>query len=201
MTSPNCRLFLVAPGEGDPIRLVDCLAAALAAGDVASLLIPADAGAVGIARMLTPAAQEGDVAVLIETDAGLARDLGADGVEVSAGLAAYRDARATLGSEHIVGAECGRNRHLAMELAEAGADYVRFDAFSAGPGDECLGQWWAELFEVPCVSGLPLDAEDVARAAAIGIDFVRPADAMWQSPEAAGKVITQATRAIAGAGQ
>ncbi len=199
MTLPNCRLFLVAPGSGDPIQLRSCLEAAFEAGDIASLLITAEAGKSENARMLTPVAQDGDVAVLIANNADLAIELKADGVEVIGQTAAYRDARAVLGSDHIVGAECGANRHLAMELADAGADYIRLDAFAAGPGDDCLGHWWAEVFEVPCVAGLPLSAEDITQAAAFGVEFIRPADEMWQSPEMARAIVEQAMAAITGA--
>jgi hypothetical protein len=37
---------------------------------------------------------------------------------------AYDAARKVLGASAIVGADCGASRHFAMEMAEAGADYV-----------------------------------------------------------------------------
>ena len=199
MTSPNCRLFLVAPGDGDSARLEACLSAAMAAGDIASLLISAGAHARNIADALTPVAQDGDVAVLIESDIALAMEVDADGVEVTGGLSLYHDARAALGKARIVGADANADRHRAMEMAEAGADYVRIDIFADGPGDQPLGQWWAELFEVPCVSRAPLSTEQIVQAVRDGVDFVRPADELWLSPDKAASIVADAMAAIGSA--
>ena len=38
-----------------------------------------------------------------------------------------------VGPDRIVGVTCHDSRHLAMEAAEAGADYVAFGAFFAPP--------------------------------------------------------------------
>jgi thiamine-phosphate pyrophosphorylase len=204
MTLPTCRLFLVTPGSGDPSVWTDCLRAALAAGDVASLLItPTEQPAImrTAAELLLPVAQAGDVAVLIEGNTDLVRSLDADGLEVGPDLKSYRQARLDLGSDVAVGAFCGADRHRAMELAEAGADYVRLDPFCAGPGDETLIAWWAQLFEVPCVAAGPLTADDIRKVAASGADFVQPDDRMWVSPAAADEVIAGAVKAIADATQ
>ena len=58
----------------------------------------------------------------------LAAELGCDGVHVGQEDASYAEARAAC-PDGIVGVTCHDSRHLAMEAAEAGADYVAFGAF------------------------------------------------------------------------
>ena len=91
----------------------------------------------------------------------------------------YAEARDVLGTRYIVGAMTGASRHDAMELAEAGADYIGFDLDNSAGGDDAARMlrlervgWWAEIFEVPCVA---FDARDVADAHELrraGADFV-----------------------------
>jgi thiamine-phosphate pyrophosphorylase len=194
MQLPNCRLFLVAPSSGDPQALAACLSAALAAGDAASLLLPAEQPLV---QALMEVAREHDVAVLIDEDAEMARSMDADGVHLSAADASYALARAQVGSDRIVGADCQSSRHRAMELAEAGADYVMLDQTFELAAGETLIAWWASVMEVPCVAKHPADARAIAELARAGADFVRPADDMWTSPEQATAVIRDANSAIA----
>jgi thiamine-phosphate pyrophosphorylase len=149
----------------------DRLAAALAAADIASVLIRpsgVDALDVATARPLVEMAQKAGAAALIEDDAELARTLRADGVHLTASgdpAEAYETARSILGGRFIVGADTGGSRDDAMTLAEIGADYVAFGVDAGGPEmrDE-LCQWWAEIFEVPVVA---LDVATPEEAAAL----------------------------------
>jgi thiamine-phosphate pyrophosphorylase len=199
MTLPKCRLFLVAPASGNADLLADCFAAAVAAGDVASLLIT-DPGEPGLmqqtAKRLLPLAHAGDTAVLIENDHKLAKALGADGLEIDADIKALKDHRAAAGTDLAIGVNCGDDRHLAMEMAEAGADYIRISPFAPGPGDEPLITWWSQLFEIPSVTEEALTCEQITEAARLGADFVRPGDDMWTSAERATEIITKAMSAI-----
>jgi thiamine-phosphate pyrophosphorylase len=193
MTAPQCRLFLVTPEDGEPKALAACLQAALHAGSVAALLIRHNGGADAVravAASLMPLAQTGGVAVLLDEAPELAVALGADGVQVAGSLERYLAAREILGGKRIVGALAGASRHGAMELGEAGADYLAFrQATAAGADEEPLIAWWAALIEVPCVAFDPVAAEAAAALAAQGIDFVRPEEAMWQSAAAARQTI------------
>lgn len=191
MEPPNCRLFLRAGRSASR----DCLEAALSAGDVASLLI-GEGVSESMARELLALAQPKGVAVLVETDAALARRLGADGVQ-AADATACQAARQALGPDAIVGVRCA-SKHEAMEAGEAGADYV---ALPSGPGrpEESLAAWCAELFVIPCVAFDPAELDIARGLAAAGVDFVRPPERMWESPEAARKEVRETLAAIAGA--
>ena len=54
---------------------------------------------------------------------------GCDGVHVGPEDMPYQQARDIVGEEATVGVSCKASRHLAMTLADAGADYVAFGAF------------------------------------------------------------------------
>lgn len=158
----------------------DRLAAALAAADVASVLIcPPPAGKLDAAnaRGLVELAQKAGAAALLADDAELARTLRADGVHLSASedpASAYEAARSILGGRYIVGADTGGLRDDAMTLAEIGADYVAFRSDGEeGPArrDE-LAAWWAEIFEVPCVALDVASAEEAAHLQAARCDFI-----------------------------
>ena len=157
----------------------DRLAAALAAADIASVLIRPAAGQaldVAAARPLVELAQKAGAAALIADDAELARTLRADGVHLSAGgdpAEAYETARGILGGRYIVGADTGGSRDDAMTLAEIGADYVAFAPKAADTSlrDE-LCEWWAEIFEVPCVALDVATADEAASLQAVRCDFV-----------------------------
>ncbi|MGO9546196.1 MAG: thiamine phosphate synthase [Rhodomicrobium sp.] len=92
-----------------------------------------------------------ELAVLVTDDAGAARAAGADGVYLSAEGANVAAARSVLGSTGIVCAGCGLSRHSAMESAEAGADFIAFDASDPATLDKAvdLSLWWDEITGVP----------------------------------------------------
>ena len=78
---------------------------------------------------LRPIVQAAGTAFILNDRPDLAAELGCDGVHVGQEDASYAEARAPDGPDGIVGVTCHDSRHLAMEAAEAGADYVAFGAF------------------------------------------------------------------------
>jgi thiamine-phosphate pyrophosphorylase len=194
-----CRFYLTTPPElvsgGVLLRdFLPRLEAALKMVDVACLLIAApaearDAEIGAIAEPLIRAAQPRDVAALISGRAMLAKTLGADGVHLdlrntghSDAMRAYRDARKTLAEDAIVGTACPPERHLAMEVAEAGADYVGFDL--AGPDATETLAWWGEVMTVPCIAFGQFDPATATALARNGADFIAPEPAVWNSVDA-----------------
>jgi thiamine-phosphate pyrophosphorylase len=172
------------------------LESVLKAADVACLLIAAphdarDADVGAIAEALIRAAQARDVAALISGRATLAKTLGADGVHLdlrTAGqgdaIRAYRDARKALAEDAIVGTACPPERHLAMEVADAGADYVGFDL--AAPEAGATLAWWGEMMTVPCIAFGRLDPAAARELARNGADFIAPEPAVWSGVDPAG---------------
>jgi thiamine-phosphate pyrophosphorylase len=183
----NARLYLLTPPLGAAEGFVERFAAALGAGDVASVLVRLAAGADAkriIAPLLDIAAAH-DTALLIEGDGRLAARLGVDGVHVDA--AEVADALASCRPERIVGAGGLHLRDDAMSAAEAGVDYVMFGEPGAALSPEATRErvsWWAEIFEAPCVVYAPA-LEDVAALAAAGADFVALDAAVWDAEDVA----------------
>lgn len=184
MRLPNCRLLLRAPTGINPQLGKQLVASALSAGDVASLLLPAGPQQVEMAKLLKPLSHAHDTALLLQGDPASARDAGADGVQLEADPLGYARARAILGDDAIVGADCGSSRHLAMTIGELGADYIGFSGLTPARPGSIIG-WWSELFEVPCVALDAAAAADARTFVADGADFICPPDDMWQDETAA----------------
>lgn len=182
------RLHLVVP-ETTSQHAVHCFTAICDAGDVASALAPGD-----LIPALTPLAVKYSVA-LLSLDEKHARSC--DGIEVTT-RADYDHARKLLGSDKIIGALAGISRHMAMDLAEAGADYVAFHQARLKPHEEPIIQWWSSLFEVPCIAADPVGPDAVAQLLTQQPDFIRPSDSIWTSPEEARRIVTELMQAISG---
>ena len=92
-----------------------------------------------------------ELAVLITASAAEAAAAGANGVYCSAAVEDVAKARALLGSAGVIGVACGLSRHAAMEAAEAGADFIAFDASDPAALDRAfeLSLWWDEITGVP----------------------------------------------------
>src|SRR5215510_8466477 len=200
---PAPRLYLVTPQ--DTAGLADKLAQALAAADVAAVLLrlpPSDErGHVNQVKALAPTVQDKGAALLLDGHAGLAARAGTDGAHLT-GLDALHDALTTLKPARIAGCGGLETRHDAMLAAEAGADYVMFgepDRHDRRPSFDAIlerVEWWAELFEVPCVGFAATFAEAEALAAA-GADFIAAGDCIFgdtRGPEAA---MVEAMRVLA----
>jgi thiamine-phosphate pyrophosphorylase len=181
----HTRLYL--DFEVDPQSSVpagDVLSAALEAAPIASVLIRPKPGAAMIAdkmRALVGLGQKHGAAVLLATSAEQAADVGADGIHLEPSVDAVDQLKTArrVAAGLIVGAGAGISRHAAMELGEAGADYIAFTIPAAAEdranGRERvleLGPWWYEIFDLPSVAVGAADAEDARRLADAGADFV-----------------------------
>lgn len=188
---PPCRLYLITPPTIEDLdAFAKALEAALDAGDVAALQIrlkPADPVVVREAvSRLAPIAQARGAAVILNNDPEMARATGCDGVHVGQGDMSLAEARRIMGAAGMVGVTCHDSRHLAMEAAEGGADYVAFGAFyptetkttASRPDPEIL-TIWQETMEVPCVAIGGITADTAGELARAGADFVAVSGAVW----------------------
>lgn len=203
--APRCRLYLITPPALDPERFRDTLAGALDGGDVACLQLRlkdvTDDVVLRAGEILMPVAAARGVAFLLNDRPDLARKLGADGVHVGQEDMPYAQARQLLGQDRIVGVTCHASRHLAMEAAEAGADYVAFGAFFPTRTKEPkthatpeLITWWSELMEVPCVAIGGITVENARPLIAAGADFLAVASGVWDHAGGAAEAVRQFNR-------
>ena len=199
MNAQPCRLYLITPPKLDAAAFADTLAQTLDAGDVACLQLRLkDSDADSLRRtidILRPVAQERDVAFILNDDPIIAAETGCDGVHVGQQDAPYAEARAAVGPDAVVGVTCHDSRHLAMEAAEAGADYVAFGAFfatgtkqpKARTEPEILN-WWSEIMTVPCVAIGGITTGNARPLVEAGADFLAVVAGVWdhdQGPAAA----------------
>ena len=206
---PPCRLYLITPPAIDDLTaFAGQLETALAAGDVAALQIrlkPADdAALLAAVEALAPVARARDVAVLLNDRPDLAARSGCDGVHIGQSDASLAEARRLMGPDAMIGVTCHDSRELAMDAAEAGADYVAFGAFfptttkeTAHRPDPEILTIWQETVEVPCVAigGVtPANAGQLARA---GADFVAVSAAVWSHPDGPAAAVREFNRALA----
>jgi thiamine-phosphate pyrophosphorylase len=184
MSTP--RLFLVAPDGLPGESLKACTEAAVKAGDCASILVPANITAEGVAGL-----QGLGLAVIIrDCEPRMVHVLKADGIQFSRSTP-VKNLRATFKTETI-GVFAATSRHIAMEAAETGADYVAFAQKSQTAGEPLIG-WWQDIFEIPSVAFDPVAPEDLATLLPQRPDFIRPSDDMWKSPDDARRIVAALT--------
>jgi thiamine-phosphate pyrophosphorylase len=190
----NCRLYLISPPLLEPRAFSETLRRALSGGDVASFQLRlkdvSDDDVMRAGDLLLPIAQRANVAFIVNDRPDLAYKLSADGVHVGQEDATYADARALLGPNRIIGVTCHDSRHLAVEAADAGADYVAFGAFyptaTKEPktrADPDVLKWWSETMVVPCVAIGGITVENAWPLIEAGADFLAVSSGVWDHPE------------------
>jgi thiamine-phosphate pyrophosphorylase len=203
-TRPMPRLYLATPAVDDPSALAADLAGALAGADVAAVLLrlePTDQRTmITCVKTLAPMVQSSGAALLLDGNVELVARGGADGAHVN-GIEAFQEALPSLKPDRIAGVGGLVTRHDSMAAGEAGADYVLFgepDAHGQRPSVEAIAerlQWWAELFEPPCV-GFAGSIGEAHEFAAAGADFVLVGDFIWADSRGAAAALADVEQAI-----
>jgi thiamine-phosphate pyrophosphorylase len=144
------EIFLIA----EPEIAVERLEATLARVPAAALLLKAgeedDFAYADRAKRLAKIAQTYNCAVLLDNRPDLVRKAYVDGVHMSGGIKALREALEELKPDFIVGTGDIGSRHEAMTRGELGIDYLMFGDRDDVDGRK-MANWWAETFEVPSV--------------------------------------------------
>ena len=102
----------------------------------------------------------------------------ADGIHVEGGKAALADMIDRMQDKIMVGAGGAKTRDDALELGEERPDYMFFGRFGYDTQAEphrrnlALGQWWAEMIEIPCIVLAGNGLASVEAVAATGAEFV-----------------------------
>jgi thiamine-phosphate pyrophosphorylase len=201
---PVPRLYLATQEVDDPSALVASLPGLLAGADIAAVLLRLrlidQRTMIARVKELAPAIQGSGAALLLDGYVELVARAGADGAHVT-GIEALEDALPTLRPDRIAGVGGLTTRHDSMAAGELGADYVLFgepDAKGQRPSVEAIAerlQWWAELFEPPCV-GFAASREEAYEFAAAGADFVLVGDFIWADPRGAATALMEVEQAI-----
>ncbi|MBE87906.1 MAG: thiamine phosphate synthase [Rhodospirillaceae bacterium] len=202
MTENSCRLYLITPPQIEIATFSDALKVALDGGDVACLQLRLkdvpDEHIRSATEVLMPIAHQYNVAFLINDRADLAAELGCDGVHIGQEDTPYAEARDLLGDDAVIGVTCKRSRHLAVEAADLGADYVAFGGFfhsstkvsekTERANPEILS-WWTETTNVPCVAIGGITPENCRQLVEAGAGMLCVIAAIWSCPQGPGAAV------------
>ena len=201
---PAPRLYLATPVVDDPASLVAELPALLASADVAAVLLRLketdQRTMISRIKALAPPVQKAGAALLVDGHPELVARGGADGAHLP-GIAALKEALPSLKPDRIAGVGGLTTRHHSMDAGEMGADYVLFGepvANGQRPSSQAIAErldWWAELFEPPCV-GFAVTFEEAHDFAASGADFVLVGDLVWADSRGSKAALVEADAAI-----
>lgn len=188
-TTNRCRIVLISPSGETADGFAAKLTAAIAGGDIASLILPPygmdEASYQGFAEHIVPIAQAAGIAAIVVDDTRIAGRVKADGIHVEGGKAALAEAIESFQSKMAVGAGGVKTRDAALELGEERPDYVFFGRFGYDNQPEAhqrnlsLGSWWAEMVEIPGIVMAGADLSSVETVAATGTDFVALSKAVF----------------------
>lgn len=177
-------------------------------GDVAAVLLRLaeadERSLINLIKKVAPAVQGRAAALLLAGRDDIVARSGADGAHLP-NIEALRGAVPRLKPKNIAGVGGLHTKHDAMAAGEAGADYVMFgepDEEGNRPTFDTVlerVEWWAELFEVPCVAyAARLDEIDALSAA--GADFIALGDAVFDDPRGARTAVEEAAARLGSGG-
>jgi thiamine-phosphate pyrophosphorylase len=138
-----------------------------------------------LAEKIVPAAQAGGIAVIIAGDTRIAGRVQADGLHVEVKATELAQTIEDFQAKMMVGCGGAKTRDDALELGETRPDYIFFGRFGYDnkpephPRNLSLGQWWAEMIEIPCIVMAGNDIASVEAAAATGCEFVALSNAIF----------------------
>jgi thiamine-phosphate pyrophosphorylase len=203
LNPPNrCRIVLISPSGESADSFAAKFSAAVAGGDVASIILPAngmdEASFQAFAERIVPIAQAAGVAAIIAEDTRIAGRVKADGIHVEGGKAALAEAIASFQAKMAVGTGGAKTRDDALELGEERPDYLFFGRFGYDNTPEAhqrnlsLGGWWAEMIEIPVIVMAGSDIASVETVAATGADFVALSSAVFADGVDPGQAVARA---------
>ena len=201
---PAPRLYLATLEVDDPAALLSELPGLLASVDIAAVLVRLketdQRTMISRIKALAPVVQNAGAALLVDGHPEIVARGGADGAHLP-NIAALEEAMPSLKPDRIAGVGGLETRHESMNAGEMGADYVLFgepDAKGQRPSAQAIAErldWWAELFEPPCV-GFATSLAEAYDFAASGADFVLVGDFIWADPRGPKVALVEADAAI-----
>lgn len=196
----DCSLYLVSPPAFELNLFLPKLEEAFAASKKVKsfqlrLKNVEDEQIIMAAKALLPVCRAAGAAFILNDRADLALACGMDGVHLGQDDMSPQDARKIIGEEMVIGVSCHASKHMAMEAAEAGADYVAFGAFyptTSKPQEKIdkwgvptpdILTWWAEVTTIPCVAIGGVTQENAKTLVDAGADFIAAITSVWNHPQ------------------
>jgi thiamine-phosphate pyrophosphorylase len=199
---PFPRLYLATPIVEDAAVFRAELGRALAEVDSAAVLLRLYASdertLINRVKAIAEVVQPTGAALVVDGYPDIVARAGADGAHLT-GIDAFIAASHTLKPARIAGCGGLHTRHDAMLAAERGADYVMFGEPENSGQRPSFGaiiervEWWAEVFEIPCVA-YAAALDEIAPLAEAGTDFVAIGDWIWNDPHGSAAALAAASR-------
>ena len=184
-------LYLITPDDPDPDRLLArsvpllpfaaCLQLRNKGVDAATL------HAMGM--RLRAACADAGVPFIINDDAALTLELGADGVHLGEHDGGIASARTLLGGDAIIGVSCYDDIERARTLVAQGADYIAFGAFFPSPTKPHARRAGIDLLRDSASLGVPRVAiggvtpDNAGLLAAAGADLIAVISGVFDAPD------------------
>ena len=137
-------------------------------------------------KALKPICNKYHVPFILNDRLDLVNKVEADGVHLGEDDGSILEARKLLGPKAIIGASCYNSKHLAMEAAEEGADYVAFGAFfdtiTKDPktkADINIIKDWTLISNIPCVAIGGINSSNCKELVDAGADFIAVVGSIW----------------------
>jgi len=137
-------------------------------------------------KALKPICNKYHVPFILNDRLDLVNKVEADGVHLGEDDGSILEARKLLGPKAIIGASCYNSKHLAMEAAEEGADYVAFGAFFATitkdpktKADINIIKDWTLISNIPCVAIGGINSLNCKELVDAGVDFIAVVGSIW----------------------
>lgn len=143
-----------------------------------------------IAKELKKICDDFKTAFILNDSFELALEAGADGVHLGENDGLVLKARQNSSQNFIIGASCYDSRHLAIEAAEQGANYVSFGTFfpsvtknSKGKPTTEIVQWCNEMIDLPIVTIGGINDKNCISLVDAGADFLAVISFVWNHPQ------------------
>ena len=145
---------------------------------------------ISASKKLIPICNKYNVPFILNDRLDLANKMNADGVHLGESDGSILEARKLLGTKAIIGASCYNSKHLAMEAAEKGADYVAFGAFfetttkqPKSKAELSTVEDWVYISQIPCVAIGGINALNCHGLVNAGVDFIAVIGCIWNNNE------------------
>ena len=184
-------LYLITPDAREPARLRERVAPLLPFAACLQLRCKSmDGDALrGTASLLLADCRDAGIPLIVNDDARLAREVGADGVHLGEHDGDITEARALLGDDAIIGVSCYDDLQRARDATAAGADYIAFGAFFPSSTKPNARRASPDLLRDSATFGLPRVAiggitPDNARSlVAAGADLIAVISGVFDAPD------------------
>lgn len=184
-------LYLITPDDPDPWRLLARVQPLLPFASCLQLRNKAMSAATlresGV--MLRDTCRAARVPFIVNDDAALSLELGADGVHLGKDDGDVASARTLLGDNAIIGVSCYDDIERARRLVAQGADYIAFGAFFPSPTKPHARRAGIELLRdsadlcVPRVAIGGITPDNAGSLVAAGADLIALISGVFDAPD------------------